>query len=50
MRVESEKMRYCLTEEDCPADKVRHALEEFIALFGLDAKKRDSRSWMEILA
>ena len=39
-----------VTEEDCPADKVRHALEEFIALFGLDAKKRDSRSWMEILA
>ena len=39
-----------VTEEDCPADKVRHALEEFIALFGLDAAKRDSRSWMEILA
>jgi len=39
-----------VTEEDCPADKVRHALEEFIALFGLDAKNRDSRSWMEILA
>lgn len=31
------------------ADSVRLALEKFVELFGLDASKRDSRSWMEIL-
>lgn len=31
------------------ADAVRVALGKFVELFGLDALKRDSRSWMEIL-
>ena len=31
------------------ADSVRIGLEKFVELFGLDSKKRDSRSWMEIL-
>ena len=31
------------------ADDVRTGLERFVELFGLDASKRDSRSWMEIL-
>ena len=31
------------------ADAVRIALGKFVELFGLDASKRDSRSWMEIL-
>lgn len=39
-----------VTEEDCPADKVRQSLEVFISLFGLNAQNRDSRSWMEILS
>ena len=38
-----------VTEEGAPADAVRAALEKFVALFGLDAAKRDSRSWMEII-
>ena len=38
-----------VTDEGVPADTVRTALEKFIALFGLDAGKRDSRSWMQIL-
>ena len=38
-----------VTEEGQLADAVRAALEKFVALFGLDAAKRDSRSWMEII-
>ena len=38
-----------VTEEGQPADTVRSALEKFVALFGLDSSKRDSRSWMEII-
>ena len=38
-----------VTEEGLAADEVRSALEKFVTLFGLDASKRDSRSWMEIL-
>ena len=38
-----------VTEEGTPADAVRGALEKFVALFGLDPSKRDSRSWMEII-
>lgn len=32
-----------------PANSVRAGLEKFVELFGLDASKRDGRSWMEIL-
>ncbi|MCR4735266.1 MAG: hypothetical protein K5829_09715 [Treponema sp.] len=39
-----------VTEEGLSADKVRAALEEFVAIFGLDANNRDSRSWMAILS
>ena len=41
--------------ESCSAKKclsacdIRLALEKFVALFGLDSSKKDSRSWMEIL-
>ena len=38
-----------VTDEANSADAVRAALEKFVKLFGLDAAKRDSRSWMEIL-
>ncbi len=38
-----------VTDEALPADQVRAGLEKFVALFGLDAKNRDSRSWMDIL-
>ena len=38
-----------VTEEGAPADAVRAALEGFVAQLGLDAAKRDSRSWMEII-
>ena len=38
-----------VTEEREAADTVRAALEKFVALFDLDAAKRDSRSWMEII-
>ena len=38
-----------VTDEGAAADAVRAALEKFVALFGLDASKRDSRSWMEII-
>lgn len=38
-----------VTEESQAADTVRFSLEKFVALFGLDAAKRDSRSWMEII-
>ena len=37
------------TESDLPADKIRRTLEEFVTQLGLDASKRDSRSWMEII-
>ncbi len=38
-----------VTEGKALADEVRSALEKFVALFGLDVAKRDSRSWMEII-
>ena len=38
-----------VTQEGLPADEVRSSLEKFVAQLGLDASKRDSRSWMEII-
>ena len=37
------------TEEDLPADQVRASLEKILLALGVDPKKRDSRSWAEIL-
>ena len=37
------------TEEDLPADQVRAGLEKILLALGVDPKKRDSRSWAEIL-
>lgn len=36
-------------ENGLSAADIRLALEKFVALFDLDASKKDSRSWMEIL-
>ena len=38
-----------VTESELPADEVSHALEGLVTHLGLDASKRDSRSWMEII-
>ena len=38
-----------VTDSEKPADDVRSSLEAFAGSFALDASKRDSRSWMEIL-
>ena len=37
------------TKGELPADEVLNALEDFVTKLGLDASKRDSRSWMEII-
>ena len=37
------------TEDDLPADQVRAGLEKILLALGVDPKKRDSRSWAEIL-
>ncbi len=37
------------TKEDFPADQVRAGLEQILLALGIDPKKRDSRSWAEIL-
>lgn len=37
-----------VTDSDLPADQVRSTLEGLVGQLGLDASKRDSRSWMEI--
>ncbi len=37
------------TKEDFPADQVRAGLEQILISLGVDPKKRDSRSWAEIL-
>ena len=37
------------TKEDLPADQVRAGLEKILLALGVDPKKRDSRSWAEIL-
>ena len=37
------------TKEDLPADQVRASLEQILLALGVDPKKRDSRSWAEIL-
>lgn len=37
------------TKEDLPADQVRAGLELILLALGVDPKKRDSRSWAEIL-
>ncbi|MBR0100352.1 MAG: hypothetical protein IJP90_11655 [Treponema sp.] len=37
------------TKEDLPADQVRAGLEQILLAIGVDPKKRDSRSWAEIL-
>lgn len=37
------------TKEDFPADQVRAGLEQILLTLGLDPKKRDSRSWAEII-
>jgi len=37
------------TKEDFPADQVRAGLEQILLALGVDPKKRDSRSWAEIL-
>ena len=37
------------TKEDLPADQVRADLEQILLALGVDPKKRDSRSWAEIL-
>lgn len=38
-----------VTESDLPADEIRLTLEGLVTQLGLDASKRDSRSWMEII-
>ena len=38
------------TKEDFPADQVRAGLEQILLALGVDPKKRDSRSWAEILS
>ena len=38
------------TKEDLPADEVRSNLEKILLALGIDPKKRDSRSWAEILS
>ncbi|MBQ9908362.1 MAG: hypothetical protein IJM48_01025 [Treponema sp.] len=38
------------TKEDLPADQVRAGLEQILLALGVDPKKRDSRSWAEILS
>lgn len=38
------------TKEDLPADEVRSSLEKILLALGVDPKKRDSRSWAEILS
>ncbi|MBR0495984.1 MAG: hypothetical protein IJJ71_07415 [Treponema sp.] len=37
------------TKEDLPADQVRASLEQILLALGVDPKKRDSRSWADIL-
>lgn len=37
------------TKEDLPADQVRAGLEKILLALGVDPKKRDRRSWAEIL-
>ena len=37
------------TKEDLPADEVRSNLEKILHVLGVDPKKRDSRSWAEII-
>lgn len=37
------------TKDDLPADQVRAGLEQILIALGVDPKKRDSRSWAEIL-
>lgn len=37
------------TKDDLPADQVRAGLEKILLALGVDPKKRDSRSWAEIL-
>lgn len=37
------------TKEDFPCEKVRPLLERILAAFGIDSKKRDPRSWAEII-
>ena len=37
------------TKDDLPADQVRASLEKILLALGVDPKKRDSRSWAEIL-
>ena len=37
------------TKEDLPADQVRAGLEKILLALGVDPKKRDSRSWAEII-
>ena len=38
------------TKEDLPADEVRSNLEKILLALDVDPKKRDSRSWAEILS
>lgn len=38
------------TKEDLPADEVRSNLEKILLALGVEPKKRDSRSWAEILS
>lgn len=38
-----------VTDSILPAEKVRDELEKFVESLGLNPKKRDSRSWMEII-
>ena len=38
------------TKDDFEADEVRANLEKILAILGVDPKKRDSRSWAEIIS
>lgn len=38
-----------VTTDNLPADQVSKNLQDFVVSLGLDPKKRDSRSWMEII-
>ena len=39
-----------VTQPELDADRVQKGLEAFVSAFGLDVSKKDSRSWMQILA
>lgn len=38
------------TKDDCSAEEIRNGLEDTVRALGLDAEKKDSRPWIEILA